>query len=136
MVGKMSYILEKISYIDKTWYACLLVEGVGGRPRNVQIWLKNAHGQKYSPDYRIVNNGHQIDDRGMLFLSTCENQRWGAMKGLHPLAVRYATQYDFDKFCFENPNSRLSFDWNAEVFRAFVSVWPGVYTPASNSDGP
>ena len=83
-----------------------------------------------------VQKYHQIDNKGVLFLSTWENHRRSAMPGLHPLAVRYATQYDFDKFCFDNPNERLQFDWNAEVYRAFESDTPGVYAPTSNNAKP
>ena len=132
----MAFIYEKISYDNGKWFAHLLIEGPP--PCNLQLFLQNASGEKLSPpNYLIVSSNAQIDDAGSLFVSTVPNCRGGCPEfGLHPLAVRYATQFDFDKFCFDNPGSRVSFDWNAEVYRAFESHTPGIYTSASNSDAP
>ena len=63
-------------------------------------------------------------------------------KGTALSGVRYATQYDFDKFCFNNPyfdlifDDRFSFDWNAEVYKVFVSSTPGTYTSATQNERP
>ena len=132
---KMTYSFEKISYGNCKWFAHLLIDSKP--PRNLELFLQNASGQKLSPpNYLIVTSKHQIDDNGSLFLATEPNYRSTTQFGLNPLAVRYATQFDFDKFCFDNPDSRLSFDWNAEVYRAFESRTPGIYTSASNCDAP
>ena len=132
---KMTYSFEKISYDNGKWFAYLLIDSAP--PRNLQLFLQNASGQKLSPpNYLIVTSRHQIDDRGSLFVSREPNYRSTTQFGLAPLAVRYATQFDFDKFCFDNPHSGSSFDWNAEVYRAFESQTPGIYTPASNSGAP
>jgi len=133
--GKMAYIYEKITYDSGKWFAHLLMEG--HRPSNLQLFLQNANGQKLSPpNYLIVTSQHQIDDQGSLFVSREPNYRSTTQFGLHPLAIRYATQLDFDKFCFDNPQSGSSFDWNAEVYRAFKSRTPGIYMSASNNDPP
>ena len=131
----MAYTFEKISYENENWYVHLLISTKEG-DHNMRLSLENASGQTHSPDYRIVTSCHQIDDRGVLFVSTVPNHRGKDSFGLHPLAVRYATQGDFDKFCYDNPDSRLSFDWNAEVWRAFQSSAPAEYSPASDSDAP
>lgn len=131
----MPYIYEKISYDNGQWFAHLLIDGQGP-PRNLQLFLENANGQTHSPDYRVVTSKHQIDVWGALFVSREPNHRNAHHFGLHPLAVRYATQLDFDKFCFDNPDSRVSFDWNAEVYKAFESRTPGIYTSPSNSIPP
>ena len=134
---KMTYSYEKISYENGKWFVHLLMEG--HRPSNLQLFLQNADGQKLSPpNYLIVTSQHQIDDEGSLILAREPNYRSTTQFGLDPLqrAVRYATQLDFDKFCFDNPQSGSSFDWNAEVYRAFNSRTPGIYTSASNSEAP
>tara|TARA_Y100000590_G_C15666530_1_gene994657 strand:- start:1113 stop:1499 length:387 start_codon:yes stop_codon:yes gene_type:complete len=128
----MVYTFEKISYDNGKWFVHLLIEGL----YNLRLFLQNASGQKFKPNYLIVTSKHQIDDKGELFISTEPNHRSISEFGLHPLAVRYATQCDFDKYCFDNPDSRLSFDWNAEVHRAFESSTPGIYMSAANSDAP
>ena len=124
----MTYTCEKISVENGNWYVHLLLP----LNTNIRLPLENASGQTHSCDYRIVTQQHQIDDRGTLFVSTEPNLRGGF--GLHPLAVRYATQGDFDKFCYVNPDSRLLFDWNAEVWKVWQSSAPGEYSSASNSD--
>jgi len=128
----MTYTYKKISYINGKWFVHLLVQTPNGF-RNMRLYLKGASGQTLSPDYRIVTSKHQIDNRDTLFVSTVCNFRNPTHAGLHPLAVRYATQLDFDKFCV---NNSLYFDWNAEVYRAFISPTPAEYSPASNSETP
>ena len=99
---KMTYSYEKISYDNGKWFAHLLIDGKP--PRNLELFLQNASGQKLSPpNYLIVTSQHQIDDNGSLFLATEPNYRSTTQFGLNPLAVRYATQFDFDKYCFDNP---------------------------------
>jgi len=132
---KMTYSYEKISYENGKWFVHLLM--AGHRHSNLQLFLQNADGQKLSPpNYLIVTSQHQIDDQGSLILAREPNYRSTTQFGLDPLAIRYATQLDFDKYCFDNPDDRLSFDWNAEVYRAFNSRTPGIYTSASNSEAP
>ena len=146
----MAYWYEKMSFMDGQWFAHLSIatnnslNALGNFKKEIshclRLLLENAKGQTRSPDYRIVTSRHQIDRGGNLFVSQEWNVRQqpssvsSANTGL--VGERYATQYDFDKFCFDNPDERLEFDWNAEVYRAFVSATPGVYTPASNNDSP
>ena len=152
----MTYFYEKISYLNGEWFVHLLIpskielndslEYITGKQRtaqNLRLLLAPAKNQPLSqPDYRVVTSRHQIDNRGSLFVSTTWNIRQQTRPtltsnaALDTEAVRYATQYDFDKFCFDNSDERLEFDWNAEVYRAFESAMPGVYTPASNNDNP
>ena len=137
MNDKMTYSYEKISYDNGKWFAHLLIDSKP--PRNLELFLQNASGQPLSPpNYLIVTSQHQIDDEGSLILAREPNHRSTTQFGLDPLqrAVRYATQLDFDKYCFDNPDGRLSFDWNAEVYRAFNSSTPGIYTSASNCNAP
>ena len=132
---KMTYSYEKISYDNGKWFAHLLIDS--SPPRKIQLFLQNAGGQKLSPpNYLIVTSKHQIDVWGALFVSREQNHRSATQFALHPLAVRYATQLEFDKYCFDNPDSSLPFDWNAEVYRAFESRTPGIYTSPSNNDAP
>jgi len=84
-------------------------------------------------EYGVVTRRHQIDKNGRLFVAQAWNIRQqpcasgGMTPSSHvgtPLAgggVRWATQYDFDKFCFDNPDTRYPYDWNAEVYKAFIS---------------
>jgi len=130
MTKTMTYTYEKISVENGNWYVHLLLP----LNTNIRLPLENASGQTKTPVYRIVTPQHQIDVWGALFVSKEPNYRGGF--GLHPLAVRYANQWDFDKFCVNNPDERLSFDWNAEVWRAWESSTSGEYSPASNNDTP
>ena len=80
-------------------------------------------------NYKVITKKFQIDKDGKLIVSsawnfrcqTSKDQEMGFNTPLDTQAVRYATQYDYDKFCFENPDSRFPFDWNAEVYKAFIS---------------
>ena len=157
----MTYYYEKISYENGNWFASLLIPSkaelndsleymTGGlrRSQNLRLPIESAKGQTQSPDYRIVTSQHQMDDAGNLFVSREWNIRQqpcqanamapasSAKTALHPLANRYANQYDFDKFCFDNPDERVPFDWNAEVYKAFVSSSPGTYIPADQNEIP
>ena len=76
---------------------------------------------KKGVDYKVVTKKHQMDQNGKLFVSsawnirgqTTQDREMGINTPLDPQAVGYATQYDFDKYCFDNPDSRYPFDWNA-----------------------
>ena len=84
-------------------------------------------------EYQVITRRHQIDRHGRLFVTKAQNirQQPCTSNGMKPAshvntpldsgAVRWATQYDFDKFCFDNPDTRISYDWNAEVYKAFIS---------------
>ena len=151
----MAYYYEKMGYDNGQWFVHLLIPskaelndsleymtGEQQTAQNLRLLLENSTNQTQSPDYRIVTSRHQIDNNEDLFVSpewNIRQQRYQTESkntALHPIAVRYATQYDLDKFCFDNPDERFPFDWNAEVYRAFVSSTPGTYTPASDSDSP
>lgn len=77
-------------------------------------------------DYLFVTPRHQIDRQGELFVSTA----WNIRQQLSPSSqnfvaldsegIRFANQYDFDKFCSENPDPRFPLAWNAHVFKAFL----------------
>ena len=138
-----------MSYDNGQWFVHLLIpsnvelndsfEYMSGKQRtaqNLYLLIESAKNQTHSSDYRIVTSRHQIDNRGALFVTNWINHRSTTQAPLDTIAVRYANQYDFDKFCSDNPDERVSFDWNAEVYRAFVSSMPGTYTPASDSDSP
>ena len=145
----MAYYYEKMSYDNGQWFANLLIpsnvelndslEYMSGKQRtaqNLYLLIESAKNQPCKPpNYGVVSTRHQIDNKGALFIANGENHRMSTQAPLDPIAVRYANQYDFDKFCFDNPDKcRRPFDWNAEVYRAFVSSTPGMYTPASDSD--
>lgn len=157
----MAYYFEKISYENGNWTAHLLIPSktelndsfeymTGGlrRSQNLQLIIESAKEQTQSPDYCIVTSRHQIDNAGNLFVSPEWNIRQqpcqadtmapatAARTALHQLAHHYATQYDYDKFCCNNPDDRFPFDWNAEVYKAFVSSAPGTYTPADQANSP
>ena len=146
----MAYYYEKMSYDNGQWFANLLIpsnvelndsfEYMSGKQRtaqNLYLLIESAKNQPCKPpNYAVVTSRHQIDNRGVLFMTNEVNHRSTTLAPLDTIAVRYANQYDFDKFCSDNPDERVSFDWNAEVYRAFVSSMPGTYTPASDSDSP
>lgn len=138
----MAYLFEKLSILNGHWSVHLLFqqEILPHRgPVNVRLPLDCMNGQS-NPDYKIVSPRQQIDDNGKLFVCTAWNIRQQISSTQHvgtPLAgVRYATQYDFDKFCFENPDERYPLDWNAEVYKVFMSYVPGTYSPAENGTSP
>ena len=96
---------------------CLLLESAKHqKPKDFKI-----------SDYGVVTRRHQIDKNGRLFVTQAWNirQQPTPTSDVHtPLdveGVRWATQYDFDKFCFDNPDSRRPYDWNAAVYQAFIS---------------
>lgn len=155
----MCYYFEKMSYENSEWFVHLLISSktelndsleyiTGGLRRAHNLRLLVAKGPRPAPDYRVVTSRHQIDSKGNLFVSPEWNIRQqpcqannmapttSANTALHPLASRYASQYDFDKYCFNNPDERFPFDWNGEVYKAFISSTPGTYTLASNSESP
>ena len=129
----MTYYYEKMSYISGQWFSHLLMTS---KEHVLRLPIENAKGQTDAAGYLVVNSRHQIDSCGKLFVARDLNHRHRAGAAL--VGERYATQYDFDKFCLENPNEAAlgGFDWNAEVCKAFESAVPGVYTPASQSDSP
>ena len=128
----MAYYFEKMSYIGGEWFAHLLLSS---KEDVLRLPIESAKGQTDAAGYLVITSRHQIDSCGKLFVARDLNhrQREAALVG-----ERYATQYDFDKFCFENPNEAAlgGFDWNAEVYKAFESSVPGVYTSASRSESP
>ena len=147
----MAYYFEKMSYDNGQWFANLLVPsnvelndsleymtGAQRTAQNLYLLIESAKNQPCAPpNYGVVKSRHQIDNRGVLFVTNEVNHRSTTQAPLDTIAVRYANQYDFDKFCSDNPDEhRRSFDWNAEVYRAFVSSMPGTYTPALDSDCP
>ena len=97
--------------------------------KSVCLTLDSAKNQdvKNGVNYRIVSKAHQIDYNGLLFISKSWNIRQqvcpNSINNI-PLsgAIRYATQFDFDKFCFKNPDSCCPYDWNAEVYKAFTAM--------------
>lgn len=66
-------------------------------------------------EYKGVSPQMQIDATGNIFVSNAASMRF-KWTPLDPIAVRWAEQSDFDKWCTENPIE--SFDWNAAVFAA------------------
>jgi len=65
--------------------------------------------------YLQVNINHIIDSTGV-----CINQ----LRGLRPFAPlqegqRQCKQWEFDKFCYENPDPRYKIDINAIVWKTF-----------------
>ena len=103
------------------------VTGVFGPRQSICLQLDGAKNQhpNNGVGYRMVTMRHQIDNNNKMFLSLSWNIRQQIDRkqsnnaALAVQAVRYATQYDFDKYCFENPTKE--FDWNAEVYKTFIS---------------
>lgn len=106
--------------------------------QNVVLLIPGAKNQKSTkspPDYKVVTQQHQIDESGKIIVCTAWNIRQSVLApgGTRPRGParlpteiplegkRYATQFDFDKYCFENPDARFPFDWNAEVYKAYIS---------------
>ena len=138
----MSYFYDHMAYQNNRWYVYLLMpskqelmdsleytNAIFKTHQPLCIYLENAKDQK--PDgghsYRVVTMRHQIDSNGAMFVSNAWNIRQQPCKAsaahaaLDTIGLRYATQYDFDKFCYDNPDSRYPFDWNAEVYKAFIA---------------
>ena len=148
----MAYYYEKMSYDKGEWFVNLLIpsnvelndslEYVAlGRQRTAQnlcLLIESAKNQPCKPpNYGVVSSQHQIDNKGAMFMTNGVNHRMSTLTPLDPIAVRYANQYDFDKFCSDNPDERRgSFDWNAEVYKAFISSTPGTYSRADESESP
>lgn len=145
----MAYFWEKFSLLNGSWSVHLLIPGVASpvdpygyitsgleKPTNLCLPLDCMDGQPDHTPYKIVTRRHQIDDGGKLIVSKAWNIRQQVSstqnEGAALEGVRYATQYDFDKFCFENPDERFPLDWNAEVYKAFMSSISGTYTSAEN----
>ena len=143
----MVYFWEKFSLLNGSWSVHLLIPGVASpvdpygssgleKPTNLCLPLDCMDGQSDPTPYKIVTRRHQIDDGGKLIVSKAYNIRQQVSPAQNegaPLeGVRYATQYDFDKFCFENPDDRFPLDWNAEVYKVFMSSVSGTYTSAEN----
>ena len=143
----MVYFWEKFSLLNGSWSVHLLIPGVASpvdpygssgleKPTNLCLPLDCKDGQSDYTPYKIVTRRHQIDDGGKLIVSKAWNIRQQVSstqnEGAPLEGVRYATQYDFDKFCFENPDERFPLDWNAEVYKAFMSSISGTYTSAEN----
>ena len=147
----MAYYFEKMSYDNGQWFANLLIpsnvelndsfEYMTGKQRtaqNLYLLIESAKNQPCKPpNYGTVSSQHQIDNKGVMFITNGVNHRMATLTPLDPIAVRYANQYDFDKFCSDNPDERRgSFDWNAEVYKAFISSTPGTYSRADESESP
>ena len=147
----MAYYYEKMSYDNGQWFANLLVpsnvelndsfEYMTGKQRtaqNLYLLIESAKNQPCeAPNYGVVTSRHQIDNQGAMIVTNEVNHRSTRQAPLDTIAVRYANQYDFDKFCSDNPDERRgSFDWNAEVYKAFISSTPGTYSRADESESP
>ena len=82
----------------------------------------NGKGEVAKKSYKDINNPNsppgkfQIEADGSLI--AVETNSWRVLTGLS--GIRYATQADFDKMCFENPDPRYPYDWNAEVYKLFI----------------
>ena len=147
----MAYYYEKMSYDNGQWFVHLLIpsnvelndsfEYMSGGQRtaqNLYLLIESAKNQPCKlPNYGVVTSRHQIDNRGALFITNEVNHRSTTQAPLDTAAVRYANQYDFDKFFSDNPDKRRGrFDWNAEVYKAFISSTPGTYSRADQSESP
>jgi len=148
----MAYYYEKMSYDNGQWFANLLIPSnvelndsleyvaLGGQrtAQNLYLLIESAKNQPCKPpNYAVVTSRYQIDNQGALFVTNEVNHRSTRQAPLDTIAVRYANQYDFDKFCSDNPDERRgSFDWNAEVYKAFISSTPGTYRRADESESP
>ena len=136
----MAYYYKKISYDNGQWFANLLIpsnvelsdsfEYMTGKHRtaqNLYLLIESAKNQPCKPpNYAVVTSRYQIDNQGVMFITNEVNHRNATQAPLDTIAVRYANQYDFDKFFSDNPDKRRGpFDWNAEVYKAFISLTPG-----------
>ena len=140
----MTYYYDHMTYYKKQWFVHLKLpslqeqydslEYMSNTPstyKHINLLLNGAKDKdpKKGVDYKVVTKKHQMDQNGKLFVSsawnirgqTTQDREMGINTPLDPQAVGYATQYDFDKYCFDNPDSRYPFDWNAEVYKAFIS---------------
>ena len=119
----MYYIYDHMSWQKKTkqWFVHLKVPNEQSF-KNINLLLSSASNisPKNGHNYLLVTSRHQIDKSGRLFATTATNFRNTSTAPLDG-AVRYATQYEFDKFCFENPDQKYSYDWNSEVYKTFIS---------------
>ena len=123
--GKWFVTLE---YIDKgelsNWipslHGLMLTNTVRFEITTVPDHLKIPNVAKKS--YKDINNPNsppgkfQIEADGSLI--AVETNSWRVLTGLS--GIRYATQADFDKMCFDNPDPRYPYDWNAEVYKLFI----------------
>ena len=140
----MTYYYDHMTYYKKQWFVHLKLpslqeqydslEYMSNTPstyKHINLLLNGAKDKdpKKGVDYKVVTKKHQMDQNGKLFVSsawnirgqTTQDREMGINTPLDPQAVGYATQYDFDKYCFDNLDSRYPFDWNAEVYKAFIS---------------
>ena len=82
--------------------------------------------------YKDINNHNsppgifQIEADGSLIAVNANPGRvMTALSG-----IRYATQADFDKMCFANPDPRFPYDWNAEVYKLFNKYQENLPVPS------
>ena len=86
--------------------------------------------------YKDINNPNsppgkfQIEADGSLI--AVETNSWRVLTGLS--GIRYATQADFDKMCFDNPDPRYPYDWNAEVYKLFIEHQESLPVPSNGCD--
>ena len=142
----MAYYYEKMIFNSGKWFARLLIPAMNSlkkKPTYLLLDLQRAKKTMNPIDYRIITPRYQINYKDKMIVT----QVWSYDNKLNKLkriptndvkleGKRYATQYDYDKLCFDNPDPQKPFDWNAEVYRAFISSTPGTYTTASNNDIP
>ena len=118
----MTYNLEKFSFANNTWEVHLRIAPFKFRI----LYFPNTEKKAIPPNYKVVTLKHQIDEAGNLFACSAWNIRQQAspnqINGTPLAGVRYATQFDFDKFCFENPDEKNPDDWNTKVYKAFIST--------------
>ena len=154
----MTYYYDNITYDKNQWFVHLKLpslqeqydslEYMSNTPstyKHINLLLNSAKDKdpKKGVVYKVVTKKHQMDQNGKLFVSsawnirgqTIQDREMGINTPLDPQAVGYATQYDFDKYCFDNPDSRYPFDWNAEVYKAFISPVKVTMTITKNANG-
>jgi len=128
-----AYSTNKLVYDSpkKTWEVHIeYYEASGGGGGCIIKLIVPVEYQKSNIDmnnaYRYCAGRHmQIDKKGKLVAAYYYNVRRGRNM---PLTLeesgneRYAHQSDFDKMCYENPDPRFPYDWNAEVWKKVSEI--------------
>lgn len=110
----MAYTIQGFSIKDEQLFAHITVNNV-----QQQLLLPFSSNENlihtYPQKYLQVNICHIIDSQGV---GVYQARKFRPFLPL-PEGSRECTQWEFDKHCFENPDSRYEVDINATVWQTF-----------------
>ena len=112
----MTYQISNFSVEDNKLYVNLVSNG---KLMNINLPIESGINLSSLPNnYGCVTNAHIIDNKGV---GIYEPRRYRPFVSL-PEGVRQCQQWEFDRHCAQNPDTRYPIDINALVWKEFNKI--------------